>query len=157
MHYYTGIIFKGYIQDYGKTILSGGRYDQLIKSDGRGLPAVGFGLNVDKLMEVFEMFNLKEKPCYTDFLVLYKEENRKRAFEMAKNLREKGFIVETDGCRENAKEQIYHAAARNIKEIIEIKGTMLKVISLKNNHVYGGAIEEFMKRIDLGQLFGSIH
>ncbi|MFT9494048.1 ATP phosphoribosyltransferase regulatory subunit [Anaerosolibacter sp.] len=157
MHYYTGIVFKGYIHDYGKTILSGGRYDQLIKADGRGLPAVGFGLNVDKLMEVLEMYNLNDKPCYTDFLVLYKEENRKSAFRMASDLREKGFIVETDGCKESLKEQIFHAAARNIKEIIEIKGNMLKVISIKNNHVYGGAIDEFMKRIEMGQLFGSIH
>lgn len=157
MHYYTGIIFKGYILDYGKIILSGGRYDQLIKTDGRGTPAVGFGLNVDKLMEVLEMYNLNSKPCYTDFLVLYKAENRKSAFRMASDLREKGFIVETDACRENLKEQICHAAARNIKEIIEVKGTMIKVISLKNNLIYGGAIDEFMKRIDMGQLYGSIH
>jgi ATP phosphoribosyltransferase regulatory subunit len=157
MHYYTGIVFKGYIQDYGKTILSGGRYDQLIKSNGSGTPAVGFGLNVDKLMEVLEMYNLKSKPCYTDFLVLYKDENRKTAYRMASELRGKGFIVETDACRDNLKEQICQAAARNIKEIIEVKGTMLKVISLKNNLIYGGAADEFMKRIDMGERYGSIH
>ena len=157
MHYYTGTIFKGYIQDYGRTILSGGRYDQLIKSNGSWIPAVGFGLNVDKLMEVLDMYNLKSKPCYTDFLVLYRDESRKTAYQMASELREKGFIVETDAWKDNLKEQICHAAARNIKEIIELKGTMLKVISLKNNMIYGGAADEFMKRIEMGERYGSIH
>jgi ATP phosphoribosyltransferase regulatory subunit len=45
--YYTGIVFKGYLSEVGDSVLKGGRYDKLIGSFGRDLPAVGFGVNVD--------------------------------------------------------------------------------------------------------------
>ncbi|MGN0610878.1 MAG: ATP phosphoribosyltransferase regulatory subunit, partial [Ruminiclostridium sp.] len=32
--YYTGIVFRGYIEEYGQAVLSGGRYDTLIGSFG---------------------------------------------------------------------------------------------------------------------------
>ena len=40
--YYTGIVFRGYIEEYGQAVLSGGRYDTLIGSFGADdMPAVG--------------------------------------------------------------------------------------------------------------------
>lgn len=50
--YYTGVIFRGYIQGSGDTVLSGGRYDNLIRQFGSDLPATGFGINVDSLTKV---------------------------------------------------------------------------------------------------------
>ncbi len=45
--YYTGVVFRGYIEGFGETVLSGGRYDSLISEFGLDLPATGFGINVD--------------------------------------------------------------------------------------------------------------
>ena len=50
--YYTGIIFDGFVYGSGKTVLSGGRYDNLISKFGRDLNAVGFGLSVDEVFDV---------------------------------------------------------------------------------------------------------
>lgn len=51
-NYYTGIIFRGYMQGSGLTIISGGRYDNLIGEFGLDAPAVGFAVNVTALCDV---------------------------------------------------------------------------------------------------------
>ena len=45
--YYTGIIFRGYFQGIGEQVLSGGRYDMLLKEFGEDQCSIGFGINVD--------------------------------------------------------------------------------------------------------------
>jgi ATP phosphoribosyltransferase regulatory subunit len=47
--YYTGAVFQVYDPAHGVPIGSGGRYDDLLASFGRPLPAVGFGLNVERV------------------------------------------------------------------------------------------------------------
>jgi ATP phosphoribosyltransferase regulatory subunit len=47
--YYTGAVFQVYDPAYGVPLGSGGRYDELLGSFGRPLPAVGFALNVERL------------------------------------------------------------------------------------------------------------
>lgn len=50
--YYTGIIFKGYIEGYGGEVLSGGRYDRLLSQFGEDAGAIGFAVNVDAAARV---------------------------------------------------------------------------------------------------------
>ena len=49
--YYEGIMIKGYYANVYKEILSGGRYDSLTEEFGRRVPAIGFCIDVDGLME----------------------------------------------------------------------------------------------------------
>ena len=51
LEYYSGMIFQVYLKKTGVIVGSGGRYDKLMKKFGRDIPAVGFGLNVNTLME----------------------------------------------------------------------------------------------------------
>ena len=46
--YYTGLVFKGYMDGVGEEVLSGGRYDNLLKSFGYPLPACGFAVNLSE-------------------------------------------------------------------------------------------------------------
>lgn len=48
--YYEGVIFKGYIEGYFKDILRGGRYDALTKTFGKKVPAIGFSVDLDELI-----------------------------------------------------------------------------------------------------------
>lgn len=48
--YYTGIIFEVYLPDFGYLIGSGGRYDNLLGMYGYPQPAVGFALNLDRIL-----------------------------------------------------------------------------------------------------------
>jgi ATP phosphoribosyltransferase regulatory subunit len=47
--YYTGLVFRGYMEGSGETVLSGGRYDALLAEFGRPAAAVGFAVEVDAL------------------------------------------------------------------------------------------------------------
>ncbi len=47
--YYTGAVFQVYDPAYGVPLGGGGRYDDLLSSFGRPMPAVGFALNVERL------------------------------------------------------------------------------------------------------------
>ena len=47
--YYTGIIFKIFVDNVTKEVVSGGRCNSLFKEYGRDLPNCGFGLDIDVL------------------------------------------------------------------------------------------------------------
>lgn len=45
--YYTGVVFRGYARGVGTSVLSGGRYDNLLGAFGRPAPAIGFAVDMD--------------------------------------------------------------------------------------------------------------
>ncbi len=47
--YYTGVVFRGYAQGAGTTVVSGGRYDGLVGRFGADVPATGFAVDVAAL------------------------------------------------------------------------------------------------------------
>ncbi len=53
--YYTGIVFKGFCKDIGFSILSGGRYDNLLSKFFKpDTPAIGFALDLSRIIELWE-------------------------------------------------------------------------------------------------------
>ena len=49
MEYYNGLIFKGYVQGAPSAVLSGGRYDALMRKFGREAGAMGFAVYLNLL------------------------------------------------------------------------------------------------------------
>lgn len=47
IHYYNGIVFKGFIHGLPAAVLSGGQYDRLMQKMGRGDRAIGFAVYMD--------------------------------------------------------------------------------------------------------------
>lgn len=47
LDYYTGMVFRGYVEGAGAPVLSGGRYDGLMEQFGRKAEATGFAMDVD--------------------------------------------------------------------------------------------------------------
>lgn len=90
LNYYTGIIFRGYVEGVGVTVLSGGRYDNLISKFGRDIPAVGFSIKIDALLDVIEEESKKEKK----YVIYYGNSYSLEAIKKAKTLRNLGFVVE---------------------------------------------------------------
>ena len=45
--YYTGVVFRGYVEGAGSPVLSGGRYDNLVERFGCRAEATGFAVDVD--------------------------------------------------------------------------------------------------------------
>ncbi len=54
LDYYNGVVLRGYIEGVPRAVLSGGRYDPLLKRLGRRGEAIGFALYLDELSRVLE-------------------------------------------------------------------------------------------------------
>lgn len=91
LDYYSGIIFKGYADGAGATVLSGGRYDNLMNTFGKDMPAIGFSINLDNVAGVIEQNNLKEVEVIK---VYYDKKDEINVMKKAMVLREEGKIVE---------------------------------------------------------------
>lgn len=156
--YYTGVIFKGYVSNFGEVVLSGGRYDNLTRQFGTSKPACGLGINIDKLVEVIGMYGIKrEIDCYTDYLILFKESFREVAIKLSENLRSKGFVVESNSYDGKAINQIKNLTFRNVREIIEIEDNSLKITNMLKNCVNKYSINQFYKLIENEEIVVSIH
>lgn len=89
--YYTGIIFRGYFNEVGEPVLSGGRYNNLLSDFGAAQPAIGFAVNVDLASSVVE----KKPPLTAEVLVMAaSDEYLVKAILYRKQLIAKGQVVE---------------------------------------------------------------
>jgi ATP phosphoribosyltransferase regulatory subunit/ATP phosphoribosyltransferase len=59
--YYSSMVFKGYISSAKEAVLSGGRYDNLLKDFGCDFAATGFAINVDQIATVILNKNGKDR------------------------------------------------------------------------------------------------
>lgn len=85
--YYTGIVFKAYTYGTGDAIVTGGRYDNLLKQFGKEAPAIGFAVNVDKLMVALSRQHIKPEVNNSTQMILYDIQNREKAIHYTKKLR----------------------------------------------------------------------
>lgn len=69
MKYYSGVVFKGYLEGIPTSILSGGQYDKLMKKMGRTSGAIGFALYLDLL----ERMDITDNNYDIDTVLLYTE------------------------------------------------------------------------------------
>lgn len=70
LDYYTGMVYEVSLKDTNKSLLGGGRYDELYKERGGvDLPSVGFALGVERLLEFLENQESFEKETL-DFFFL---------------------------------------------------------------------------------------
>lgn len=93
LNYYTGIIFRGYGEGVGNTLLRGGRYDNLIKSSNDYVPAIGFSIDVNSVIENVKQngnINKNQNLCK----IYYNLENRIEAIKKSEELRSQGYIVD---------------------------------------------------------------
>ncbi len=71
--YYNGITFKGYIEGIPKAILSGGRYDGLLKRMGKNSGAIGFAIYPDEFDRMFKV----SKEYDVDVVIVYTDKSDK--------------------------------------------------------------------------------
>ncbi|WP_066683782.1 ATP phosphoribosyltransferase regulatory subunit [Christensenella intestinihominis] len=98
-NYYSGIIFRGISDGIGMPILSGGRYDELLREFGTDAPATGFAMGVKELLVVLERQG-KLPRAFGKTMVIRADRNMLRqAFAYAQELRGQGkqVILELNG------------------------------------------------------------
>ncbi|CAN5267107.1 histidine--tRNA ligase [soil metagenome] len=118
LDYYTGTVFEGRMKTHGDiAICAGGRYDALA-SDGRiTYPGVGISLGVTRVLAPLIGRGLLDGSRSVPSAVLVAlptEEDRPRAREVARTLRERGIATEVAPIAAKFGRQIRHADRRGI-------------------------------------------
>lgn len=67
IHYYNGIMFKGFVEGIADSVISGGQYDRLMQKLKRRSGAIGFAVYMDQL----ERLEKKQNPFDVDVVLLY--------------------------------------------------------------------------------------
>ncbi len=70
LDYYTGLSFQGIAPGAGRALLSGGRYDDLLARYGRDLPAVGFAVDEEAVLEALVAQGVQPRLPPRDVLVV---------------------------------------------------------------------------------------
>ncbi len=79
-NYYNGLMFRGFVKSVPRAVLSGGRYDPLLKRMGKeNLAAIGFGISFDEIDRYFR------QPAQNKYeaILLYGEDTDLVAFYQA--------------------------------------------------------------------------
>jgi ATP phosphoribosyltransferase regulatory subunit len=116
MDYYTGITIEGFSPGLGFSICNGGRYDELIGRYGRPLPAVGFGLGVERVLLALEEQGEQEVHLAPHLLVAAEAASAGRA--ALQHLRRQGMKVEVDVMARDEAGLLEYARVRGIAWVI---------------------------------------
>ncbi len=102
-NYYTGIILKGYTYGTGDVIVTGGRYDNLLRQFGKESPAIGFIILIDQLMLALSSQKIDIKTNTEQWMIIYDQKERKTAIDLVHQLRSTGKraeLMRKDGNKE---------------------------------------------------------
>ncbi len=115
-NYYTGIIFKGYLQGSGISVVSGGRYDSLGAEFGRDMESTGFGIETGDLAAVMLARNEIDEEKMPQIVVFSEKEYIMKALEYSKALRQNGTYCE-NSTFDTLEETMEYAKSKNILKI----------------------------------------
>ncbi|MFH1512930.1 MAG: ATP phosphoribosyltransferase regulatory subunit [Bacillota bacterium] len=92
LDYYNGIVFQGYVQGAPRAVLSGGRYDLLMRRFGKQADGIGFAVYLDDLSRTLS----DRRALDADALVLYRDgDNLRELHQAVFNLAAQGLRVIT--------------------------------------------------------------
>lgn len=110
LDYYTKTIFEILNSDF--TVCGGGRYDKLIEEiGGPEMPAVGFGMGIERLIMAIEKegIEIPKDPVVELYLASRGEEGAKEAFKLANALRNIGVSAEINHAGRSFKAEMKYA------------------------------------------------
>ncbi|WP_105618084.1 ATP phosphoribosyltransferase regulatory subunit [Vallitalea okinawensis] len=102
LDYYTGVLFRGVTYGTGNAILLGGRYDELLNQFANSQPAIGFGINIDELVNAMDTQNLN--PCDTrcDYMICYDQNTFYKANLLSRSLKRLGKSIDLRSKQEDS-------------------------------------------------------
>lgn len=133
--YYSGLIFRGYLEGIGEPVLSGGRYDKLINEFGYDIAATGFGINVNAVSTL--LLKSDDAPTLekSEVIVFSDDTYMMDAINYANELAKNGVKCE-NSLFATLEETVEYAKKNKIKKIININEKIEEI------NVTGGAENE---------------
>lgn len=126
LDYYTGVVFECFDStgEVSRAVFGGGRYDDLIESfGGQPTPAVGVapGVMNSTLPLLLQRAGVwPEEAVATDYYVLSVGDTRPVAARVARDLRERGHVVETDVSSRSFGAQLGYADSINAETVVVV-------------------------------------
>jgi histidyl-tRNA synthetase len=123
LDYYTKTVFEFVTTDIGAqgTVCGGGRYDGLIEQlSGKHVPALGFGMGLERLILTMESqgCDFMESPTCDLYIATMGETAKDKAVQLASLLREEGYLVEYDLMDRGIKAQMKYANKLKSKFVV---------------------------------------
>jgi ATP phosphoribosyltransferase regulatory subunit len=142
LDYYTGITFEGFAPGLGVSLISGGRYDELIGHFGPAQPAVGWALSLDRVLAARELQGVRPPETVPDLLFSAAGERQGLVWAMA--ARQRGLRVEVDLAGLGSEELWRSAQSRGIRRVAWPDGPDQLVVRAADGErrVAGAAWEE---------------
>jgi histidyl-tRNA synthetase len=124
LDYYTGVVFECFdtTGSVSRAVFGGGRYDDLIGSfGGQPTPAVGVALGDATLQLLCERAGVwPAEELATDYYVLTVGDTRDVAARIARDLRDRGHVVETDLSDRGFGSQLSYADSINARTVVVV-------------------------------------
>ena len=92
MKYYTGLIFKAYVQGTSNVVISGGRYGDLLKGLDENTSAAGYAIYVDNMLEAAAIENTPQQK-ERKLLIIFSDSRFIEALEYSEACRKDGTAV----------------------------------------------------------------
>jgi histidyl-tRNA synthetase len=122
LDYYTGVVFEAFdtTGEVSRAVFGGGRYDDLIEEfGGQPTPAVGVALGDATLQLLAQRAGVwPEEELSTDYYVLQIGDTRSVAARIARDLRERGSVVEMDVAGRSFGSQMSYADSINARTVV---------------------------------------
>lgn len=131
LDYYSKTVFEFVSTAIGSqgTVCGGGRYDTLIENlGGSATPAVGFGAGLERLILLMQNTGVSfgEEQTIDVYLAGMDDASRKKAFTIARELRQNGIIADTDHMNRSIKAQFKYAGKIGAKFVATIGSSELE-------------------------------
>jgi ATP phosphoribosyltransferase regulatory subunit len=134
LDYYTGITYEGFAPGLGFSLISGGRYDDLIGHFGPRLPAVGWALTLDRVLLARETQGVSHPEPVPDVLLF--SDGSPECLGWADRARRCGLSVEVDALGMTPEALWTMAVERRIPRVVWPAGAgRLRVRDASGEHV----------------------
>jgi len=118
MKYYSGVVFKGYLEGITTWILSGGQYDKLLQKMGRSGNAVGFAIYLNLLEQIREKTDFD-----VDIVLLYPVDvDAAQVMAAAAALRKESNVLTVSSLPENLRWRKLYELREGEAKLIENNG-----------------------------------
>ena len=108
IHYYNGIVFQGFVQGVSEKVLSGGRYDSLLRRMNKRGSAIGFAVYCGLLEQLQHL----ERESDADVLLLYDSDTP------LVTVRDTVCRLQKEGCSVSAQ----RSAVENCRRVVDLRG-----------------------------------
>lgn len=131
--YYTGVVFEGYAPGVGSPVVGGGRYDNLLADFGGDRPAVGFALELDRMLAALERQGRAGDEPGVDVVVECPPGRTAEAMQRARQLRQQGLTVVVDLLGRSGVELAAYGRSLGAGRVVSPDGAVVSELPLRRS------------------------